>query len=231
MRYLTFLSALLLAVTGARAADEAKSKPLTELANPLAVRIMNYGKFADAAYTHLPSVGVRFLFLAVPKPEEVEALKKKLADHDMAALVLRGDTDLGRDTSVDELAVQLATCQKMGVKYMFLSPKHTGVGKDVAYEKLRKAGDIAKKHGVIIVLETHPDLGTNGDVHVETMKKINHPNVRVNFDTGNITFYNTGLDAATELKKCIDYVATMEVKDHDGKLQSWNFPRAGHGRG
>jgi len=78
---------------------------------------------------------------------------------------------------------------------------------------------------VTIVLETHPDLGNNGDAHLETMRQINHPNVRVNFDTGNITFYNTGLDAATELKKCIDYVATMEVKDHDGKLQSWKtFP-------
>ena len=40
------------------------------------------------------------------------------------------------------------------------------------------------------MLETHPDLGTNGDVHLQTMRRINHPNVRVNFDTGNITYYN-----------------------------------------
>jgi SSS family transporter len=217
------------AVASASAADGKKSPGATELANPLAVRLSNYGKFEDAAWEHVPSVGVHYLFMSVPSAGEVEGIKKRLAEHDLVALVLRGDTDLGRESSVDELAAQLKTCEKMGVRYMFLSPKHTGVGKEVAYDRLRQAGDIAKKHGVTIVLETHPDLGTNGDVHVETMRRINHPNVRINFDTGNITFYNTGLDAATELKKCIEYVATMEVKDHDGKLQSWNFPVLGTG--
>ena len=132
-------------------------------------------------------------------------------------------------SSVDELAAQLAVCEKMGVKYMFLSPKHTGVSKEVAYERLRRVGDIAKKHGVTIVLETHPDLGTNADAHLETMRQINHPNVRVNFDTGNITFYNKGTDAVTELKKIIDYVATVELKDHNGQYKAWNFPVLGKG--
>ena len=144
---------------------------------------------------------------------------------------MRGDTDLGRASSVDELAGQLAVCEKMGVKYMFLSPKHTGVSKEVAYERLRRAGDAARRHGVTIALETHPDLGTNGNVHLETMKRINHPNVRVNFDTGNITFYNKGRDAVTELKKIIDYVATMELKDHTGKYEEFELPHPGPGRG
>ena len=157
------------------------------------------------------------------------AVEKRLADHHLRPLVLRGDTDLGRETSVDELAGQLAVCEKMGVKYMFLSPKHTGVSKEVAYERLRRVGDIAKKHGVIVVLETHPDLGTNADAHLETMRQINHPNVRVNFDTGNITFYNKGTDAVTELKKIIDYVATVELKDHNGQYMDWNFPALGKG--
>jgi inosose dehydratase len=51
----------------------------------------------------------------------------------------------------------------------------------------------------------------------------------VNFDTGNITFYNKGTDAVTELKKVIDYVATVELKDHDGKYKNWNFPVLGKG--
>jgi L-ribulose-5-phosphate 3-epimerase len=127
------------------------------------------------------------------------------------------------------LAGQLAVCQKMGVKYLFLSPKHTGVSKEVAYERLRRVGDIAKKHDVIVALETHPDLGVNAEAHLETMRRVNHPNVRVNFDTGNITYYNKGLDAVAELKKVIDYVATVEVKDHNGRYMDWNFPVLGTG--
>ena len=197
--------------------------------NPLACRLANYGKYQQAAWTHLPSIGIHYIFVSVPAPGEVEKVRKRLADSRLSALVMRGDADLGRPSSVDELAVQLATCQKMGVKYMFLSPKHTGVSKEAACERLRRAGEVARKHGVTIALETHPDLGTNADVHLETMKRIDHPNVGVNFDTGNITFYNKDRSAVAELKKIIGYVATMELKDHSGQPQTWNFPTLGKG--
>ena len=72
-------------------------------------------------------------------------------------------------------------------------------------------------------------MGTNGDVHLETMKQIDHPNIRVNFDAANITYYNKNTDACTELKKIIDYVATVELKDHNGEYETWNFPTLGTG--
>ncbi len=197
--------------------------------NALACRLASYGKFQDAAWTHLPSIGIKHVLLNVPAPDQVEATKKRLAEHGLAAVVLRGDADLSKASGVDDLATQLAICEKMGVRYMFLSAKRRGAAKEVIYGRLREAGDIAKKHGVTIALETHPDLGTDGDVHLETMKQINHPNVRVNFDTGNIHFYNKNTDAPTELKKIVDYVATVEVKDHDGKYRSWIFPALGQG--
>jgi sugar phosphate isomerase/epimerase len=209
-------------------ADRPAAEPLMP-PNPLACRIMNYGKYQAAAWTHLPSIGVHYIFIAVPAPGEVAAVQKRLAASRLTPLVMRGDTDLGRVSSVDELAAQLAVCQQMGVKYMFLSPKHTGVSKEVACERLRRAGDAARRHGVTISLETHPDLGTNADVHLETMKRIDHPNVRVNFDTGNILFYNKGRDPVTELKKIVDYVATMELKDHTGKYEELSFPTLGQG--
>jgi sugar phosphate isomerase/epimerase len=197
--------------------------------NALACRVSCYGKYQDSAWTHLPSIGVKHVFLNVPAPEQVEAMKRRLAENGLTAAVLRGDADLSQPSGLDTLASQLKTCEEMSVKYMFLSPKRNGTDKEVIYQRLRQAGDIAKKHGVTIALETHPDLGTNGDIHLETMKRINHPNIRVNFDTANIHFYNHDRDAPTELKKIIDYVATVEIKDHDGKYMSWNFPALGQG--
>jgi len=208
--------------TNACAADDA--------AWPLAVRLASYGKYQDAAWQHLPSIGVRYVFLSVPKPEELDSVVKKLKENNLTALVIRGDTDLSKETCVDELAAQLAICEKMGVKYMFISAKRNNAEKAVVYDRLRRAGDAAKKHGVTITLETHPDLGTNGDVQIETMKAINHPNVRVNFDTANITYYNKGTDALTELKKSIDYVRTVEFKDHNHEFETWNFPVVGKGK-
>ena len=197
--------------------------------NVLACRLANYGEYQDAAWEHMPSVGFKYVFMNVPEPEQVGALKQRLADHGLQVAVLRGETDLSRATCVEELAAQLETCREMGVRYMFLSPKHPGVSKDVAIERLRRAGDVAKENGITIALETHPDLGTNGDEHVATMQAIDHPNVRINFDTGNITYYNHDTDAVSELKKCIQYVATVEFKDHNGEFETWNFPVIGQG--
>ena len=197
--------------------------------NMLACRVANYYKYQDTALPHIATCGFKYVFMNIIPPAEIDATTKRLAEHGLKVAVFRGDTDLSRESSVDEIAEQLATCEKMGVKYMFLSPKHKTVSKDVAIARLKKIGDVAKKHGVVIGLETHPDLGTNGQVHAETMKRIDHANIRVNFDCANITYYNEGTDAITELKKCIDYVATFEVKDHNGQLKTWHFPALGKG--
>lgn len=220
-----FLAACRTVDVGEREAGPGATEPV----NALACRFASYGKFQDAAWTHLPSIGIKYVFINVPATDEVEATKKRLAEHGLTAVVLRGGADLSRASAVEELAAQLETCEKMGVKYMFLSPKRRGAEKQVIYERLRQAGEVARKHGVTIALETHPDLGTNGDVHLETMRQINQPNVRVNFDTGNIHYYNKNTDAPTELRKIIDYVATVEVKDHNGEYRTWNFPALGKG--
>ena len=154
-------------------------------------------------------------------PERAQARRRGAApeaarSHHLKPLVMRGQADLGRPESVMSWPSSSATARSGGPLHVPL-PRHTGVDKEVAYERLRRAGEIARRHGVVIVLETHPDLGTNGDVHLETMKRINHPNVRVNFDTGNITYYNHGADVVAELKKIVDYVATVELKDHGGE--------------
>ena len=198
-------------------------------ANPLTCRFASYGKFKEVAWEHLPQIGVHHVFMNVPSPGEVQAIKKRLAEHGLTPVVLRGDTDLAKPSCVEELAVKLETCEKMGVHYIFLSAKRHGVDKEIIYDRLRKVGDIAGKHDVTVALETHPDLGTNGDVQLETMRQVNHPNIRVNFDTGNITFYNRNTDAVTELKKIIDYVATVELKDHNGEYKTWVFPPVGQG--
>jgi sugar phosphate isomerase/epimerase len=206
---------------------EVASEP--EKALRLACRINSYGAFQDAAWEHLPEIGIRYIFLNIPTTDEVEELKQRLEQHSLTVVVLRGDTNLSQESSLAELEEQLAICQRMGVEYMFLSPKRHDASKEVIYARLREAGGIAEKYGVTIVLETHPDLGTNGDVHLETMVRINHPRVRVNFDSGNIHYYNEGKDAAEELRKVIDYVATVEIKDHNGVYNEWNFPTLGQG--
>jgi sugar phosphate isomerase/epimerase len=201
-----------------------------KVVNPLACRVANYYKYQDEAFEHMARCGFKYVFMNIVAPEDIEKTQKKLDKYDLTVAVFRGDTDLSRDTSLAELEEQLQTCKEMGVKYMFLSPKHKTISKEVAIAKLKKLGPIAAKYGVIVGLETHPDLGTNGQVHLETMKAINHPNIRVNFDSANITYYNQDTTAEAELEKCIDYVGTFEFKDHSCKFKDWDFPALGKGK-
>lgn len=226
---LGLLACLLLVGSAPRTTDDPRTANV-QASWRLACRLASYGKYQDVAWTHLPSIGIHHVFLSVPRASEVIEVQKRLEAHHLTPLVMRGQANLGDPQSVDELAGQLAVCERMGVHYLFLSPRHEGVDQETACERLRRAGEIARGHGVIIVLETHPDLGTNGDVHRQTMRRINHPNVRVNFDTGNITYYNQGADVVAELKKIIDFVATVELKDHGGRPRTWDFPALGQGK-
>lgn len=227
LQIVLLFAALTCALDGTAAAQQACTD---DDAWPLAVRIRSYGDYPETAWTHLPKIGVKYLFLPVPAPDQVDATLAKLKAHGLIPLVLRGDADLSKDAFAAEIGKQLAVCEKMGVKYMFLSAKRGETPKAEAYTRLRAAGEAAEKHGVIIGLETHPDLGTNGAVQCETMRAVNHPNIRVNFDTANITYYNKNTTAAAELAKSIDYVGTVEFKDHSCEFETWIFPPVGQGK-
>ena len=195
----------------------------------LACRLANYGKFQEQGLAHISGMGLNYVFMNLPKAEEVDAVAAQLKALNLELIVARGETNLSTDDAIEDLRGQFEICKTLGLKYLFLSPKRHDAPKEEVYERLRKAGDAAADNDVILVLETHPDLGTNAAIHIETMKAIDHPNVRVNFDVANILYYNEGADPVEDLKACIDYVATVEVKDHDGKLESWFFPALGEG--
>lgn len=221
-----FMPLMVLASAAATPAEAAEHEPPRW---PLAVRLLSYGPYIEEGWAHLESMGVRHVFLSVPTSEEKAEIRAKLQAHHLQPVVFRGNADLASPDFSDQIRPQLETCREFGVKYLFLSAKRGETPKEEAYRRLRAAGDIARENGVIIALETHPDLGTNGRVQVETMQAIRHPNIRVNFDTANITYYNRDTSAVAELKTSIGYVATVEFKDHTGAWETWDFPVLGKG--
>ena len=199
--------------------------------NLIAAVLGSYGEFAERGWTHLPEIGVRHIQAPVPKPDELDAFKRKLADQGLSAASVQGDCPIGREDVGDAMAWELEVCQSLGAKVLFASV-HTGeLELNLAYERLRQAGDAAAKHDVTIVMETHPNLVTNGDVGRRTMEAVDHPNVRVNYDTANVYYHNDipGINAVDELAKVIDYVEGVHMKDTDGGYRSGNFPSLGQG--
>lgn len=197
--------------------------------NLIACRLANYGKYQERAWTHLPELGIRYVEMPVPAPADRDTLKKKLADHGLAASSLQALCTVAAPDAVEVMRPQIEACAFFGAKICFLSAKAGDTDRSVIYKRLRAIGDVAGKSGVTIALETHPDLITNGDAAAETMGAVDHPHVRINFDTANIYFYNEGRTAVEELAKVIDDVASVHLKDTSGKYQDWTFPALGLG--
>jgi len=189
----------------------------------------SYAPFVHLAYEHLAGLGVRYVEIEVPKPEELEQVQAELTGYGLSAASLQARCDVRRPDVAAQVEAQMPAFQALRVKYMFVSCKADTTPLPTVYARLRQAGDVVKRHGVTIVMETHPDLITSGDVALATMRGVDHPNVRVNFDTANIYYYNQGIDGVAELRKIAPYVGAVHLKDSDGQYRSWHFTALGRG--
>ena len=94
---------------------------------------------------------------------------------------------------------------------------------------LRRLGDFAAGQGVTVALETHKGPTQNADSMLEIIQDVNHDQIRLNFDTGNLAYYNAGVDVVAELKKVAPLVRNVHLKDNRGQFEDWYFPAVGEG--
>ncbi len=94
---------------------------------------------------------------------------------------------------------------------------------------LRRLGDLAGELGVTLSLETHAGPTQNAGAMLALMAEVDHPRVRLNFDTGNIAYYNQGADPVAELDRVKHLVASVHLKDNRGGFEDWYFPALGDG--
>ncbi len=94
---------------------------------------------------------------------------------------------------------------------------------------LRRIGDTAGALGVTVALETHKGPTQNADAMLALMAELDHPHVRLNFDTGNIAYYNAGVNPVDELARVAHLVRNVHLKDNRGGLEDWYFPAVGDG--
>jgi len=182
------------------------------------------------SYDVLQKLGIRGVEIGPPAPENVEKLKAELGKYGLTAMSISGGIDLVNENGLDKFDVLINAAVSMDSKLIFASAHASNdISREVTYQRLRKAGDKVAKHGITVCLETHPILCQNGDEALKTMLGVNHDNVRVNFDTANIYYYNENVDAVVELRKIAKYVKSVHLKDTDGKPRSFAFPPLGDG--
>jgi sugar phosphate isomerase/epimerase len=199
--------------------------------NILAVRPSSYGKAAGRAYEEMEKIGLKHLEADIGHPSQAPAEKAKYEAHGISASTLSGRIDVQSSHCALLFEPWAAACQYLGASGMFVSVEAGDLDKRIAYGRLYECGEVAKQYGITICMETHPDLITNMDIALETIKGVDHPNVTVNYDTANIYYYNAGIDGIEELKKILDHVGAIHLKESNGKPETWYFPTFGDEHG
>ncbi len=206
-----------------------------------------YGEFGlDAAIAHAPTIGVTHLEVALKPhgghlvvPEEVILTDRSSRDQvqraqsalERAGLVAstgNGSADVKTAEGREAMKRRLDIAADLGARWFTGSTGQADNKRDL-YEGTLEIADYAQSKGIVVCLETHPPLITNADEALATLKDLKHDNIRVNWDTGNIYYYNEGLDGDEQLKKIAPYVGHVHFKDSRKGFKEWYFPALGDG--
>jgi sugar phosphate isomerase/epimerase len=134
-----------------------------------------------------------------------------------------------RDGQVAEIRkwVDVAAALGAGHIRIFGGNVPKGVAEEAAVpwvvECLKRGGEYAGQHGIILGLENHGGICTRADRMIEMVKKADSPWVAMNLDTGNFR-----TEAFRQIEMCLPYAANVQVKSEmtfdDGKRgpQDWD---------
>lgn len=197
--------------------------------NIIACNLGSYRQFGANAYSHLAEIGLTNVEIRVPSADDIDSTQSELKKHGLTATSLLGSCDVGSVTVVEDFQATLNIANEMDVKVIFVSVHAGETEKNIAYERLRAIGENAEPLDIKVCLETHPDMAHNGDIALETINGVNHPNICINFDTGNVYYYNHNVNAVTEVQKVVEHVGAVHLKDTNGGYRTWHFPTLGEG--
>ena len=97
------------------------------------------------------------------------------------------------------------------------------------YKYINDVGDMASDFGIKISLDIHGSWFCNGKKASRIIKKINNPNVGINYCTGNAIYYGNS-KPEEDIKYAIPYLFKVHIKDSSGIFQDYNFPALGEGK-
>lgn len=154
---------------------------------------------------------------------------------------------MGYPSSEKIIMRRIDFAQALGAEIIVLGCHHkaladgSGVGQEEQeevrlsiYSMLRDVGDYAAERDIKIAIEIHGGITANAAEALRTMEEVGRENVGINFDTGNILYYNDTLDAAgaaKALELLAGHVFHVHLKDIvRGKTRKENvLPRLGTG--
>ncbi len=211
----------------------------------------SYGRFgAQAAIEQLPDAGIHHIEL----PIRTEGVDSPFGDRPLVTTAATLDDLKQVDRLLQQHGAMVSSCNITSgnpldpeivaiTKRKLDLAKHFGVSLvvggageaatpeelDTLHGNLREIGDHAGRLGITYCFETHPGICQHHRGMLETMQALDHPHLKLNFDTANILYYNENVESETALAKVCHHVRHIHLKDSQGDYGQWYFPALGRG--
>lgn len=146
-------------------------------------------------------------------PELAKALGKRCRDLGLEPVMMFSTIYPEHPRGLAVLTQRIKQAAAAGIGQVLTFGHTQGGDRGVWIERFKALGPIARDHGVTIVVKQHGGTTGTGEACAAIIREVNDPNVRVNYDAGNVMDY-LNLDPIADIRKCAAEIRSFCVKDH-----------------
>ena len=146
-------------------------------------------------------------------PAAAKDLAKRCRDAGLEPVMLFSTVYPEHKDAPEVLRHRVAQAAAAGVPQVLTFGHTKGGNRKLWVERFKALGPVAGDSGVTLVVKQHGGETGTGEACAEITREVNHPNVKVNYDAGNVLDY-LDKDPIPDIKTCAAEVRSFCIKDH-----------------
>ena len=146
-------------------------------------------------------------------PESAKTLGNRCRDMGLEPVIMFSTIYPEHLNGLSVLTQRIKQAGAAGIGQVLTFGHTQGGNRELWVERLKILGPIARDYAVTLVIKQHGGTTGTGEACAEIVREVNHPNVFVNYDAGNVMDY-LDLDPIADIRKCATEIRSFCVKDH-----------------
>jgi sugar phosphate isomerase/epimerase len=146
-------------------------------------------------------------------PAKVRELGQRCRDLGLEPVMMFSMVYPEAKDGLEMLTQRLKQAGAAGVPQVLTFGHTKGGNRKLWIERLRALGPIATDNNVALVVKQHGGETGTGAACAEITREVDHPNIKVNYDAGNVLDY-LNKDPIPDIKACAAEVRSFCIKDH-----------------
>ena len=146
-------------------------------------------------------------------PEKAKELAKRCRDMGLEPVMMFSGIYPEAKDGLEVLTQRIKQAGAASVPQVLTFGHTKGGNHKLWVERFKQLGPIAKDNNVLLVVKQHGGETGTGEACAAITKEVDHPNVKVNYDAGNVLDY-LNKDPLPDIKLCAAEVRSFCIKDH-----------------